>query len=754
MDDGSIESKSERFYDNSSAEESEITNATHTATSLHTQSTTPQQPSYSSPMERSVSGTTGSSADLSFTMGGGSSEDIIDEEYYNRHHHHRHDDDYNEEELKTLAQSLAPRVTNLLDTNEKVLENLLELSWTNDDGDDGDDENNLKSRADYLEDGMEDEWNGLSNAEQMLRDELGMVSMGFNFVVNDDDYDDDDDDGDYDDDSQEDYGDYDHENPKDINIVQEKGDDNTSMVMDEQTKIMTNQLDDEAVGEDVNCNHDNDDDDGYNDSNINNEKIDPSNNTTSSNKVEQRRNTIHHNTTTHSVPQQTTATTATTTTTMPSPTNRQAYTLYDHAKYVDLQFSNIDLGYPTCPLLTKNDAESLLDIPNFRHEMLKNMEKVDKKVNESSSECTNNNNNNSSSKEEYHHSVMSSFREVKLPNNDQPMSMIDTSSNNHHHHHTLAASAGLTAIIGKSGKAYTFGLNRSGQCGVGNKDAVHIWNPTPLDFASTEIIHHISLNDDKDDYKDDKIITDVALGLQHGLVLDDKGLIYAFGKAARGQLGIADDDMTEQNIDHEYSPVQIRHFRMDSADSLDGDTTSSKMSESDVQVNRISAGWNHCAVVTDNNHAWIWGKNVLIDDNKTIDSAIPVRINGIPDELAIIDISCGSHHTSILMEDGSVYATGIATDANVPVGGGSVLQIVPPGIIDMPVTQFKSHFDRTTIIAGDNGEQILEVQLWSTDELRQQAVFEPAWVETMFGDCSKIEQVHRGWKHTVILGQK
>jgi hypothetical protein len=399
MDDGSIESKSERFYDNSSAEESEITNATHTATSLHTQSTTPQQPSYSSPMERSVSGTTGSSADLSFTMGGGSSEDIIDEEYYNRHHHHRHDDDYNEEELKTLAQSLAPRVTNLLDTNEKVLENLLELSWTNDDGDDGDDENNLKSRADYLEDGMEDEWNGLSNAEQMLRDELGMVSMGFNFVVNDDDYDDDDD-GDYDDDSQEDYGDYDHENPKDINIVQEKGDDNTSMVMDEQTKIMTNQLDDEAVGEDVNCNHDNDDDDGYNDSNINNEKIDPSNNTTSSNKVEQRRNTIHHNTTTHSVPQQTTATTATTattTTTMPSPTNRQAYTLYDHAKYVDLQFSNIDLGYPTCPLLTKNDAESLLDIPNFRHEMLKNMEKVDKKVNESSSECTNNNNNNNSS---------------------------------------------------------------------------------------------------------------------------------------------------------------------------------------------------------------------------------------------------------------------------------------------------------------------------------------------------------------------
>ena len=43
-----------------------------------------------------------------------------------------------------------------------------------------------------------------------------------------------------------------------------------------------------------------------------------------------------------------------------SSANRQAYTLYDHAKCVDLQFSNIDLGYPTCPLLTKEDAEALL----------------------------------------------------------------------------------------------------------------------------------------------------------------------------------------------------------------------------------------------------------------------------------------------------------------------------------------------------------------------------------------------------------
>lgn len=340
---------------------------------------------------------------------------------------------------------------------------------------------------------------------------------------------------------------------------------------------------------------------------------------------------------------------------------------------------------------------------------------------------------------DYRKSILPYFEEIKLPDGDMPQ----IESN----HQNLAASAGVTAVIGKSGKVYTFGSNRSGQCGVGDKDSIHIWEPTPIDFSH---------------YDETQIVTDVALGLQHGLVLKEDGCIYTFGKGTRGQLGISDtnenfiidnaDAESSKSDDFAFSPVRVKQFAMKSNDS-----EPLILSEDDSTVLKIGAGWNHSVAVTKSNHAWIWGKNVLIESSdgqspKAIDSLKPVPIQGLPN-LAIVDISCGSHHTSALMEDGSVWATGISSDTNQPVGGEIVIQIIPPGIIDMPIIQFKSHFDRTTIVAGVNGQQILEVQLWSNEELRQEAVFEPAWVESISASCDRIKHVHRGWLHTVVVGQ-
>ena len=336
-------------------------------------------------------------------------------------------------------------------------------------------------------------------------------------------------------------------------------------------------------------------------------------------------------------------------------------------------------------------------------------------------------------------SVMPYFEEITLPNGDTPS--MDTNNQ------ILAASAGLTAIIGKSGKAYMFGLNKSGQCGVGDSEAIHIWEPTPITLSKRN---------------EELVVKEVALGLQHGLVLGKDGSLYAFGKGSRGQLGIADqllqgelkeDLKAESNGDFAFSPIRINEFELQSEH-----LKPSKLSDTDSEVLKISAGWNHSASVTKSNHVWIWGKNVLIDSlngskTGTIDSMQPIHIKGLP-ERDILDISCGSHHTSILLEDGSVYATGIATDTNNPVGGESAVQLVPPGIIDLPIRQFKSHFDRTTIIAGEDGQQILEAQLWSTADLRREAVFEPAWVETVFGACEEVKSIHRGWLHTIILGQR
>lgn len=340
--------------------------------------------------------------------------------------------------------------------------------------------------------------------------------------------------------------------------------------------------------------------------------------------------------------------------------------------------------------------------------------------------------------EETRKSVFPYFEEVTLPDGDMPSIEIN--------HQNLAASAGLTAVIGKTGKAYMFGLNKSGQCGVGNTEAIHIWKPTPIDFPMGN---------------EERVVTDVALGLQHGLVLDKDGSLHAFGKGSRGQLGITDQQLeggleegpndAKSNSDFAFSPVRVREFELQGED-----LKYSKLSGTDSAVLKISAGWNHSAAVTRSNHAWIWGKNVLIDSSSgsktgTIDSTQPIHIKGLP-ELEILDISCGSHHTSILMEDGSVFATGIATDTNNIVGGELAVQIIPPGIIDLPLRQFKSHFDRTTIIAGEDGQQILEVQLWSTENLRRDAVFEPAWVDTINATCEKILTIQRGWLHSIVVG--
>lgn len=39
----------------------------------------------------------------------------------------------------------------------------------------------------------------------------------------------------------------------------------------------------------------------------------------------------------------------------------QTYTIYDHAKYLNLQFDDADLGYPTCPLLTMQHVQLFLE---------------------------------------------------------------------------------------------------------------------------------------------------------------------------------------------------------------------------------------------------------------------------------------------------------------------------------------------------------------------------------------------------------
>ena len=396
---------------------------------------------------------------------------------------------------------------------------------------------------------------------------------------------------------------------------------------------------------------------------------------------------------------------------------------------------------------------------------------------------------------------------VELPDGDEPAVVTDGSNS-----HVLAASAGLTAVIGKSGTLYAFGLNHRGQCGVGEKDLFNIWDPTPVaglsmrppptgdaeneDETNDESETETNTDDETEKkkkrkkgraaLKQDRPIVSAALGLQHGLALDDNGQLYSFGKGARGQLGIPAPGENESRAisDIEYSGHPVTHFcaeytmdaqlEMLNSDEkvVDVPKKNKLLAGDEARVTRIGCGLNHSAAITASNRAWIWGKNVLPYDAspdgigtkspKTVkfaeDATLPALVTGLPPGIAILDVACGSHHTAFLLEDGSVYAIGVATDTVQPIYGGAV-EIIPPDTIDMPPRQFTSHFDRTTVV-GKHGDQVLEVQLWSHEELREGAAFEPGWLDPLLtyldDSCSNehvergVRHVHKGWIHTLV----
>eukprot|EP00554_Chaetoceros_debilis_P013949 CAMPEP_0194121672 /NCGR_PEP_ID=MMETSP0150-20130528/47889_1 /TAXON_ID=122233 /ORGANISM="Chaetoceros debilis, Strain MM31A-1" /LENGTH=1084 /DNA_ID=CAMNT_0038814207 /DNA_START=94 /DNA_END=3348 /DNA_ORIENTATION=- len=243
----------------------------------------------------------------------------------------------NEEELKNIAATVAPAVTSLFDTNEAALEDLIsrnEIAWLEEEDkfrkpgrfvlnrDESDDE----------EDGINSEWNRLADAEQMLRDELEMSNVGFNFMQ---------------------FIDGRDTSPNAIidphNRRECAATDSTGLIIDENDDMVG--LYEDSDSENENARH-------YaasNDEHVSQEEISPA---CSDHQIENDDTTSKaiYNTIEKLIQP-------------PSP-RKESYTLYDHAKQMGLLFDDADLGYPTCPLLPQEEAENIIDIPVFRHDLI------------------------------------------------------------------------------------------------------------------------------------------------------------------------------------------------------------------------------------------------------------------------------------------------------------------------------------------------------------------------------------------------
>jgi len=79
------------------------------------------------------------------------------------------------------------------------------------------------------------------------------------------------------------------------------------------------------------------------------------------------------------------------------------------------------------------------------------------------------------------------------------------------------------------------------------------------------------------------------------------------------------------------------------------------------------------------------------------------------------------------------------------------VEILAAGIINMnALTSFTSGFDRTVVVSDG---QVIEVQLWSNEELRQNGAVRPSWVDWLENENGneRVRSVHRGWLHSIVV---
>jgi len=255
---------------------------------------------------------------------------------------------YSEEDLKKLAESLAPRVTSLLNTNEEALENLLsseQKAWQEEEekfqlqispGRQVHLAENYGDEIDDDEDGMDAEWSRLAVAEDSLREELEMSDIRLKCMK----------------DASQDqsessvystlYETSQQEIAAEVTNIQHQGIyTSRSLIDDEEDTLSDDEVavsfedDDDPIFPTVDKSRPNETVKSYNDIQNYNGKH-PTHHTSSVKDYMNKGGT---------------------------------YTLYDHARVLGLDFNNADLGYPSCPLLSHKDVKEFLDVPNFHSTM-------------------------------------------------------------------------------------------------------------------------------------------------------------------------------------------------------------------------------------------------------------------------------------------------------------------------------------------------------------------------------------------------
>lgn len=178
-----------------------------------------------------------------------------------------------------------------------------------------------------------------------------------------------------------------------------------------------------------------------------------------------------------------------------------------------------------------------------------------------------------------------------------------------------------TTVLTTEGEVLTTGAANYGRLGNGET------SEDSLFFDAVEILPS-------------ETITQIAGGESFTLALTKEGIVYGWGKNAKGQLGTG------------FGMAVDMYAMEDVPTPIEGDELLNRT------VTKIAAGTNHSACVTSSGELFWWGVNLHLE---------PVRVSEVL-HTKIVDVACGLDYTLALSEDGDVYSWGAGKTGVLGVG--------------------------------------------------------------------------------------
>ena len=241
----------------------------------------------------------------------------------------------------------------------------------------------------------------------------------------------------------------------------------------------------------------------------------------------------------------------------------------------------------------------------------------------------------------------------------------------------IAAGDEHSVALTEDGDVLAWGRNNRGQLGSGYRGA-HTYQTVPA---------YVKNIDD---------VTEIAVGANHTVALDEDRRVWAWGANWFGQLGIYDQRDVEDTIGDQSIPQRVRRIH---------------------SVTAIAAGDHHTVAIDRFDRMWAWGSNR--DGQLGLGDGTPLNrrvLQRMPQRTKVLrnveEVAAGGHHTVALDEDGQVWTWG--SNEYGQLGGGSILtyestplKIVVDFIPDPIVPQVEI-FGEDTITIPAAGEEPVE----------------------------------------------